>query len=94
MSKPGIIIPLIVLVFAALLSLATNGTWTSWLGGHAEQETDDAYVRAGMTPLSTRISGTVWKMDVEDFQKVKAAKYWSRSTTTNIARSSGRQRRN
>jgi len=39
-------------------------------GGGAEQRTDDAYVRADMTPLSTRVSGTVRKVDVEDFASV------------------------
>ena len=53
MSKRAIIIPLIVLVVAALMFFAINGRWTLWLGGRAEQETDDAYVRADMTPLST-----------------------------------------
>lgn len=72
MSKRSIIIPLIVLAVAALLFFAINTRWTSWFGGRAEQETDDAYVRADMTPLSTRISGTVRKMDVEDFERVKA----------------------
>jgi membrane fusion protein, multidrug efflux system len=42
------------------------------LGSRPEQETDDAYVQADMTPLSTRISGTVRKMEVEDHQSVKA----------------------
>jgi membrane fusion protein, multidrug efflux system len=50
-----------------------NGRWTSWFGGRAEQETNDAYVRADMTPLSTRISGTVRKMKVNDFDSVKAS---------------------
>jgi membrane fusion protein, multidrug efflux system len=66
------IIPLIVLLVAAFLFFAINGRWTPWLDSRAEQETDDAYVRADMTPLSTRISGTVQKMEVEDYQSVKA----------------------
>src|SRR5262250_2191826 len=66
------IIPLIILVVAALLFFVINGRWISWLGGRAEQETDDAYVRADMTPLSTRISGTVRRMKVNDFDSVKA----------------------
>jgi membrane fusion protein, multidrug efflux system len=66
------IIPLIVLLVAALLFFAINGRWTPWLGSRSEQETDDAYVQADMTPLSTRISGTVRKMKVEDFDSVKA----------------------
>ena len=40
-------------------------------GGGVDQRTDDAYVRADMTPLSTRVSGTVRKVEVEDFAAVK-----------------------
>ena len=72
MSKRGIIIPLIILVAAALLFVAISGGWASWFSGRAEQKTEDAYVSADMTPLSTRISGTVRKMDVNDYQSVKA----------------------
>ena len=72
MSKRRIIIPFIVLVVAGLLFIAISGGWASWLSGRAEQKTDDAYVSADMTPLSTRISGTVRKMDVKDYQSVTA----------------------
>ena len=71
MSKRAVIIPVITLAIAALLLFTINGCWTSWEGGKAEQRTDDAYVRADMTPLSTRISGTVRKVDVGDFEAVK-----------------------
>jgi membrane fusion protein (multidrug efflux system) len=73
MSKRATVIPLIVLVVARLLFFVINGRWTSWFGGRAEQETDDAYVQADMTPLSTRISGTVRKMKVNDFDSVRAS---------------------
>ena len=72
MSKRGMVVPLIVLLVAGLLFFVINGRWTSWFGGRAEQETEDAYVQADMTPLSTRISGTVRQMKVEDFDSVKA----------------------
>ena len=72
MSKRSIIIPLITLGVATLLLVAITTRWTSWSGGRPEQETDDAYVQADMTPLSTRISGMVRKMKVEDFESVKA----------------------
>jgi membrane fusion protein, multidrug efflux system len=71
MSKRNIIVPVATLGMAALLLFAINGCWNSWGGGAAEQRTDDAYVRADMTPLSTRISGTVRNMDVDDYQAVK-----------------------
>ena len=70
MSKRAILIPVIILCVAALLFVTISGRWTSWQGGSAEQRTDDAYVRADMTPMSTRISGTVRKIDVQDFQTV------------------------
>src|SRR6516162_9949806 len=73
MAKRAIVIPLIILVVAAVLFFVINGRWTSWLGGRAEQETDDAYVQADMTPLSSHISGTVRKMKVNDFDSVKAS---------------------
>lgn len=72
MSKKSWIIPLIVLLAAAGLLFDIAGHWTSWQGSRHEQETDDAYLKADMTPLSTRISGTVRRVDVGDYQNVKA----------------------
>jgi membrane fusion protein, multidrug efflux system len=71
MSKRAVIIPVVILAIAAFLLFTINGCWTSWEGAKAEQRTNDAYVRADMTPLSTRISGTVRKIDVDDFEAVR-----------------------
>jgi membrane fusion protein (multidrug efflux system) len=71
MAKKGIIIPAVILGMAAALLFTVKGCWTTWEGGGAEQRTDDAYVRADMTPMSTRISGTVKKVDVADYEKVE-----------------------
>lgn len=71
MSKRAVVVPVITLGVAATLLFAIKGCWTSWQGGGADQRTDDAYVRADMTPLSTRVSGTVRKVEVEDFATVK-----------------------
>jgi membrane fusion protein (multidrug efflux system) len=72
MSKRAWIIPLIVLLAAAGLLFGIAGHWTSWQGNRPNQETDDAYLKADMTPLSTRISGTVRRVNVSDYQSVKA----------------------
>ena len=72
MSKKSLIIPLIVLLAAAGLLFGIAGHWTSWQGNRPDQETDDAYLKADMTPLSTRISGTVRRVNVGDYQSVKA----------------------
>jgi membrane fusion protein (multidrug efflux system) len=71
MSKRAVIIPVVTLGVAAVLLFSIRGCWTSWEGGSAEQRTDDAYLRADLTPLSTRISGTVKKLDVGDYEPVK-----------------------
>ncbi len=70
MSKRAIIVPVLVLGVAAALLFTIKNGWTSWEGDSAEQRTDDAYLRADMTPMSTRISSTVKKVDVEDFETV------------------------
>ncbi|MBB5329799.1 HlyD family secretion protein [Tunturiibacter gelidoferens] len=66
-----LIVPIVTLAIAALIFFVIKDNWISWQGGHAEQRTDDAYLRADMTPLSTRISGTVRRVDVNDYQPVK-----------------------
>jgi membrane fusion protein, multidrug efflux system len=71
MTKRALVIPVITLGVAAALLFTIKGCWTGWEGGSAEQRTDDAYVRADMAPLSTRISGTVRKMNVNDYEAVK-----------------------
>ena len=72
MTKKSLIIPLIVLLAAAGLLFGIAGHWTSWQGSRPDQETDDAYLKADMTPLSTRISGAVRRVNVGDYQSVKA----------------------
>src|SRR3984885_4510344 len=72
MSKKSLIIPLVVLLAAAGLLFGIAGHLTGWQGNQPDQMTDDAYLRADMTPLSTRISGTVRKVNVNDYQSVKA----------------------
>jgi len=62
----------VVFVLAALLFFTVSFNWNSWVSSRETQETDDAYVRADLTPLSTRVSGTVAEVAVNDYQKVKA----------------------
>src|ERR1700684_2828353 len=70
MSKK-LIIPVVVLLAAAGLLFGVAGHLTGWQGNRPDQVTEDAYLRADMTPLSTRISGTVRKVNVNDYQNVK-----------------------
>jgi len=66
------LVPVLLLLLAAMLILLITSNWNSWVGRQGDQKTDDAYLRADITPLSTRVSGTVTHVAVEDYQKVKA----------------------
>jgi membrane fusion protein (multidrug efflux system) len=66
------IVPMLVLLMAAGILLGITGGWNRFVGGRGTQKTDDAYLRADITPLSTRVSGTVAQVAVADYQRVKA----------------------
>jgi membrane fusion protein (multidrug efflux system) len=55
---------------AGILILIT-GNWNRWVGDRTWQSTDDAYVHADLTPLSTKVAGLVAAVAVSDYQPVK-----------------------
>src|SRR5882672_8595018 len=65
-------IPVLVLLLAAGILFGIAGGWNRFVGGGSTQRTDDAYLRADITPLSTRVSGSVAQVAVSDYQRVKA----------------------
>jgi membrane fusion protein, multidrug efflux system len=65
------LVPAVIFLMAAAILVAIIGNWNSWGSERSEQETDDAYVRADLTPLSTKVSGIVAKVLVDDYQTVK-----------------------
>jgi membrane fusion protein (multidrug efflux system) len=66
------LIPGITVLFALLVLLLISTQWNWWVGSGSEQNTDDAYVRADVTPLSTKVAGLVAQVVVNDYQRVKA----------------------
>jgi membrane fusion protein (multidrug efflux system) len=46
--------------------------WNRWVGNATREETDDAYIRGDVTPLSAQVDGYVRHVAVDDFQYVKA----------------------
>ncbi len=65
-------IPLLAIIIAlGFVALATL-RWDAWVGNAGTQTTNDAYVRAEMARLSSRVAGEVLKVEVTDFQRVKA----------------------
>jgi len=57
---------------ALALVLLLSGSWRTLASERVKQTTDDAYVRADLTPLSTKVAGLVAEVKVADYQAVKA----------------------
>ena len=66
------IVPAIILLLAAGIVVLITGNWNAWVSESVLQKTDDAYVRADLTPLSTKVAGLVATVAVSDYQPVKA----------------------
>jgi membrane fusion protein (multidrug efflux system) len=66
------LIPGITVLLALLVLLLISTQWNWWVGSRTQQKTDDAYVRADVTPLSTKVAGLVAEVMVNDYQRVKA----------------------
>ncbi|HYZ84648.1 MAG TPA: HlyD family secretion protein [Bryobacteraceae bacterium] len=67
-----LVVPVIILLMAGGLVMMIAGNWNTWTSQQVEQKTDDAYLRADLTPLSSKVAGLVAKVAVSDYQAVKA----------------------
>lgn len=67
-----LLVPTIILFMAVGVVFLIAGNWNTWASQRASQETDDAYVRADLTPLSTKVAGLVATVQVSDYQAVKS----------------------
>ncbi len=72
MMKRAVVVPILVLGMAVALFFGIRSHWIMGESETGDQRTDDAYVKADQTPLSTRISGTVKRVAVGDYQSVTA----------------------
>jgi membrane fusion protein, multidrug efflux system len=65
------VVPLVVLGLTVFLVILYANDWKLWDGMRPFETTNDAYVRADVTPLSTKVSGTVSRVLINDFDQVK-----------------------
>lgn len=68
----GRLVAIVILGMAIGLVFFLSSNWRTWAGEGEQQTTDDAYVRADVTPLSTKAAGIVESVEVSDYQAVKA----------------------
>ena len=66
-----VLVPAIILLMAVGIVFLIAGNWNTWASEREAQETDDAYLRADLTPLSTKVAGLVAAVAVSDYQTVK-----------------------
>src|SRR5215831_18324399 len=66
------LVPAIILLMSAGILILISGNWNQWVGERTWQSTDDAYLQADLTPLSTKVAGLVAKVAVSDYQPVRA----------------------
>jgi membrane fusion protein (multidrug efflux system) len=64
--------PAIILLMALTILILITGNWDRWVGDRVSQRTDDAYLKADLTPLSTKVAGLVESVAVPEYQAVKA----------------------
>ena len=65
------LVPAIILLLAVGIVLLITTNWNAWASGRTVQETDDAYLHADVTPLSTKVAGLVATVLVSDYQAVR-----------------------
>src|SRR5215467_12865941 len=65
------LIPATILLMSAGILILITGNWNRWVADRTWQTTDDAYVRADLTPLSTKVAGLVATVAVSDYQPVR-----------------------
>src|SRR4029077_3275804 len=65
------LVPTTILLMAVGIVFLIAGNWNTWASERVAQETDDAYLRADLTPLSTKVAGLVAAVAVSDYQTVK-----------------------
>ena len=75
-ASPGswgrLLIPLLAVLAAFGFIVLATLRWDAWVGSTVIQTTNDAYIRADLTQLSSRVAGEVLTVAVNDFQRVKA----------------------
>jgi membrane fusion protein (multidrug efflux system) len=68
----GAAIRIFIVVLAIGLTSIFTIDWNRWVGAAVSQTTDDAYLRADITPLAAKSPGYIRTVAVRDFQRVKA----------------------
>jgi multidrug resistance efflux pump len=87
-----LIVPVLIFAMAVAIVVVIAGNWNAWASEKAAQETDDAYTRADLTPLSTKVAGLVGTVAVPITKASRPEIFSCNFAMTTFARSSSRRK--
>jgi membrane fusion protein (multidrug efflux system) len=61
---------ILVFIVAVGIIVVVSTNWTRWEGGAGWQSTNDAYLKADLTPISAKVAGYVRELPIEDYERV------------------------
>ena len=60
----------LVLIVAVAIIIIVSTNWNRWEGGEGWQRTNDAYLEADVTPISSKVAGYIRELPIQDYQRV------------------------
>jgi membrane fusion protein (multidrug efflux system) len=61
---------ILVFLVAIGIILIVSTNWTRWEGGAGWQRTNDAYLQADLTPISSKVGGYLRELPIQDYERV------------------------
>jgi membrane fusion protein (multidrug efflux system) len=58
-----------IVAIAIIIIVSTN--WSRWEGRQGWQRTDDAYLEADLTPISSKVAGYIRELPIQDYERVR-----------------------
>jgi membrane fusion protein (multidrug efflux system) len=58
-----------IVAIAIIVIVSTN--WSRWEGRQGWQRTDDAYLQADLTPISSKVAGYIRELPIQDYERVR-----------------------
>jgi membrane fusion protein (multidrug efflux system) len=62
---------ILVFLVAVGIIIVVSTNWTRWEGGAGWQRTNDAYLQADLTPISSKVTGYLRELPIQDFEHVR-----------------------
>jgi membrane fusion protein (multidrug efflux system) len=62
---------ILVFIVAIGIIIVVSTNWTRWEGAAGWQRTNDAYLKADLTPISAKVAGYVRDLPIQDYERVR-----------------------